>query len=403
MFLRKNNPDAPALPAATGRRRFVKPAALTALVLLIAVGAFFGLRANGGDAPKKDAKKAEDTVVLEFTPADVAVVEYKELVRSIAFSGSLSPLVQTTVKSKVSGEVNRVLVREGESVSQGQMMAQIDTIDLQSKLDSQVATFEEAKAKLNIAQKNRENSLQLLRQKFISQNAFDTSDSTFEGAAASVRSAEAQLRMARKALDDATVRAPFAGVVARKLANGGEKVGIDSPLFELVDLARMEIQAPAPASEIPSVKVGQTVTFKVDGFGTRVFDGRVERINPTADPGSRAITLYLSVANQDGALRGGMFAKGSIVLDKTAKSTVVPANAVRDEAGQTYVFAIEGGKITKRAVKLGYSEPVAGLVEVKSGVEQGLAVVAARMTGLKPGTPAIMKAPAQAQEPAKAG
>jgi RND family efflux transporter MFP subunit len=145
------------------------------------------------------------------------------------------------------------------------------------------------------------------------------------------------------------------------------------------------------------------VSFKVDGFGERTFQGRVERINPTADPGSRAITLYLSVANQDGALRGGMFAKGSIELDKTPKSAVVPANAVRDESGQTYVYAIENGKITKRAVKVGYTEPLAGLVEVKSGVEQGLAVVAARMTGLKPGTPAIMKSPAQAQEPAKAG
>jgi RND family efflux transporter MFP subunit len=146
---------------------------------------------------------------------------------------------------------------------------------------------------------------------------------------------------------------------------------VDSPLFDLVDLARMEIQAPAPANEIPSIKVGQPVTFRVDGFVDRVFEGRVERINPTADAGSRAIMLYISVANQDGALRGGMFAKGSIVLDKSAKSNVIPAAAVRDEAGQTYVFAIEGGKVTKRAVKIGFAEPTAGFVEVKSGVDRG--------------------------------
>jgi RND family efflux transporter MFP subunit len=153
----------------------------------------------------------------------------------------------------------------------------------------------------------------------------------------------------------------------------------------------MEIEAPAPASEIPAVKPGQSASFRVDGFGERVFDGKVERINPTTDPGSRSITLYISVRNRDLALRGGMFAKGQIVVDRTTPSTVIPASAVRDEAGQTYVFTIENGKIARRAVKVGASEPQQGLIEVHSGLERGLQVVAARVTGLKAGTPAVMK------------
>ena len=294
------------------KNRFLKPALITLAIVLV-VATFVGLRATQA---KKEEPKA-GAVVLEFTPADVAVVEVRELVRSIAFSGSLAPVVQTTVKSKVSGEVNRVLVREGETVVPGQLMAQIDTSVLQATLDAQVAALEEAKAKLSIAEKNRENNQQLLRQKFISQNAYDTTHSTYEANAAMARSAEAQLRIARKAMEDAAIRAPFAGIVAKKMANAGEKVGIDSPLFALVDLARMEVEAPAPASEIPAVKPGQVARFRVDGFGERTFEGKVERINPTAEPGSRSITLYISVANRDGVLRGGMFAKGQIVLDKT--------------------------------------------------------------------------------------
>jgi membrane fusion protein (multidrug efflux system) len=154
----------------------------------------------------------------------------------------------------------------------------------------------------------------------------------------------------------------------------------------------MEIEAPAPASEIPSVRVGQPVSFRVDGFD-RTFDGRVERINPVTEQGSRSITLYISVANRDGLLRGGMFAKGQIVLDKTAPAVVVPASAIRDESGQSYVYTIEDGKIGKRAVKVGVTEPQQGLVEVKSGLESGLQVVSARVTGLKPGAPATMKPP----------
>jgi membrane fusion protein, multidrug efflux system len=383
---------------AAPRRRWPRTPVVATIIAVAVIGSFVGLRATQA---KKDEKKDDSKIVLEFTPADVATVEYRELVRSIAFSGSLSPILQTTVKSRVSGDVSKVLVREGESVAQGQLLAQIETADLQSRLDAQVAALEEARARLSIGEKNRENNLQLLHQKFISQNAFDTTQSTYEMNVAQMKSADAQLRIARKAMEDAAIRAPFASIVARRYANAGEKVGVDSALFALVDLGRMEIEAPAPASEIPAIKAGQAATFRVDGFGERVFDGRVERINPTADQGSRAITLYISVANRDGALRGGMFAKGQIVLDKTAPATMVPASAVRDEAGQSYVFTIENGKVAKRAVKVGASEPHGGMVEVQSGLEKGLQVVSARVSGLKTGAPAVIKPVASA--PAKAG
>jgi RND family efflux transporter MFP subunit len=384
LFKRKTSADV-ATPSP--RRRLLKPVLATAAIIAI-VGSLAGFRAI--TANKGDDKKSTP-VVLEFTPADIAIVEIRELERSIAFSGSLSPLLQTTVRSKVSGEVNRVLAREGEAVSAGQLLAQIDTADLRSRLDAQSAALEEAKAKLSIAEKNRANNQQLLQQKFISQIAFDTAHSTYEAGLASVKSEEAQVRIARKAMEDAAVRAPFAGIVARRMANSGEKVGVDSPLFALVDLGRMEIEAPAPAAEIPSVRAGQAVSFRVDGFGERAFEGRVERINPTADPGSRQVMLYISVANRDGALKGGMFAKGRIVLDKTTPATVVPASAIREEAGQAYVFTLEGGKIARRPVTLGFTEPQQGVVEVRSGLEKGLAVVSARVSGLKPGAPATLK------------
>ena len=374
-----------------------KPVAI-ALVAIAIVGSVIGWRAT--QAHKPDEKK-DGPITLEFTPADIAVVEVRSLVRSIPFSGSLAPVVQTAVKSKVPGEVMRVFVREGEAVTAGQLLAQIDTTDLQSRVDAQAAALEEAKARLNIAEKNRANNQALLHQKFISQNAYDTTESTYEATAASMRSQEAQLRIARKALDDAAVRAPITGVVATRSVNPGEKVGVDSALLTLVDLARMEIEAPAPASEVPSVRVGQSAAFKVDGFGERKFEGRVERINPTAQPGSRSIVLYISVTNRDGSLRGGMFAKGQIVLDRPEPATVVPITAIREESGQAFVYILDNGKIARRPVKVGSVQQAEGVVEVLSGLERGMNVVAARVSGLKPGAPARLKIPDAT--PAKAG
>ena len=389
MLFKRSRSSFPAAGAIRSRSGWVK-LTVAGLSAALVVGSLVAWRASSA---KKEDKKPTD-VTLEFSPADISIVEQKSLTRTLPFSGSLSPLVQSTVKSKVSGEVRKVLVREGEPIKQGQVLAQIDTSDLNARLDAQVAALEETKARWSIADKNRESNLKLLKQNFISQNAFDTTHSTLEASAASVRSAEAQVRLARNAMQDAVIRAPISGILAKRMVNGGEKVGPDSPMFTVVDLSRMEIEAPAAASEIPSVKVGQIATFKVDGFGERVFEGRVERINPITEQGSRSITLYLSVANGDGVLKGGMFAKGLLVLDKTQASTVVPLAAVRDDAGQSYVFTLEGGKVAKRNVTLGLSEAQAGLVEVKSGLETGVQVVAARMVGLKSGASAVVKSPA---------
>ncbi len=377
-----------AISETAGRRprRFAKPA--IAVVAVLVVGSLVAFRVSS--ARKEEPAKAT-TPTLEFTPADVAVVELRELPRSVPISGSLSPVIQSTVRSKVPGEVRRVHVREGERVAQGQLLAEIDTVDLQARLDAQVAALEEARAKLSIAEKNRDNGMKLLKQGFISQNAYDTTQSSWEAAAAAVKSAEAQVRLARQAMLDAVVRSPIEGMVARKMVNAGEKVGVDGPLFTIVDLARMEVEAPVPASEVPAMRAGQVAQLRVDGFGAREFAGRLERINPTTEQSSRAITVYLSVSNRDGALRGGMFAKGSLVLDKGEPLPVVPATALREEAGQAFVFTLEKGKLERRPVALGQRDEQAGVVQVRSGLEKGATVVSSRAMGLKAGTPAVLK------------
>lgn len=386
MLFRRSHSPAPA--AARGARRYAKPAIAT-LAVAIAVASLVAFRV---DSAKKEGPAKPAAPVLEFTPADVTVVELRRLARTIPISGSLSPLTQSTVRSKVPGEVRKVHVREGEKVAPGQLLAEIDTADLQAQLDARAAALEEARARLSIAAKNRDNGVKLLAQGFISQNAFDTTQSAYDAAAAAVKSAEAQVRLARNAMNDAVVRAPIEGIVAKKVANPGERVSVDGALFAIVDLGRMEVEAPVPAAEVPGLRVGQAAVLRVDGYGKREFAGRLERINPTAEPGSRAITVYLSVSNKDGALRGGMFAKGSLVLDDGESAPTIPATAIREEAGQAFVFTIEDGKLARRPVTLGLRQEEAGVVQVKSGLEKGATVVSSRATGLKAGDAARLKA-----------
>ena len=181
------------------------------------------------------------------------------------------------------------------------------------------------------------------------------------------------------------VRAPISGIVSQRMVQPGEKVSPDSPLLAIVDLSRLELEAPAPASEIPSVKLGQIAHFKVGGYGERQFAATVERINPATDAGTRSIKLYLSVDNADGALRGGMFAQGELVLDQSVPAPTVPSSAIRSDAGVAYVLVVDNGKLVRRTVTLGLKTDDASFVEVREGLSVGTQVLAAKIDALQDG------------------
>jgi RND family efflux transporter MFP subunit len=373
-----------------------------ALVVLVVAGAISGsvglrLAKKGGDGDN-----AKAPVTLEFAPGDLTRVEMKALGRWLPVSGALQPVNQATVKAKVSGDVKEIVVREGESVRAGQHLARIDSADLEAKLIERQGALESAKAQLAMAEKTRASNLTLLKQNFISQNAFDNSESTLNVNKGAVKSAEAQVQLAQNALRDAVVAAPLAGVVAKRHVQPGEKVAFDSPLVTIVDLKDMELQAVVPAVDVPELKIGMTVALTIDGFGERRFSGRIERINPATEAGTRAILVYVGIPNADRSLRGGMFATGRIALADDAAAPTLPQAAIRTEAGQTFIWVLDGGKVVRRIVVLGRRDDDAGRVEVKTPLAADLPILAARFDNLKEGAPAIVRAPAAVPAPTPA-
>jgi membrane fusion protein (multidrug efflux system) len=325
---------------------------VTALLTLLAGAWLFAGCSGDADVP---AAQAADTTAstLELAADDVVTAERRVLARRLPISGSLTPLVQSQIRSRVAGEVLEVSRREGEAVRRGEVLVRIDTRSQEAQVASQKAALDKARADLGIARLNVENSERLLAKKFIAQNVLDTQTSVYAAALASVKLAEAQLRLAEIGLADAVVRAPFDAVVARRFAEPGEKVSSDSALLELVDLSRLELQAAAPAADTPAIAPGQLAEVRVDGFGQRVFEARVERINPVTEQGSRQILLYLAIDNTDGALRGGMFAQGELVIERSEPVVAIPAAALKTEAGIDYAWVIENGVLLRKQLTLG--------------------------------------------------
>ena len=327
--------------------------------------------------------------VIEFAASDLVQPQTRELRLSISITGTLQPRNWTTVKAKVSGDLKTILVREGENVKLGQVLARIDTQDAQARLDEKVADLEGGRAQLSLAQKNRANNLALLQQKFISQNAFDSVQSSYQVSEARLKALEAQVALAKKALADTVITAPQAGIVSQRHAQPGEKLPVDGKILTLVDLAEMEVEAAVPAGDIPSMRVGQEVSFRVEGFGEREFRGRIDRINPATQSGSRSIVVYAVLPNQDSALKGGMFAKGSVTLSRIESAQVLPLSAVREENGKAYVLRVANDRLEPRAVKLGLRNEDESVVQIVDGLDAQSRVVRANSGTFKPG--AIVK------------
>jgi multidrug efflux pump subunit AcrA (membrane-fusion protein) len=150
----------------------------------------------------------------------------------------------------------------------------------------------------------------------------------------SVMSAEANVRLAQNALKDAVATSPLTGIVAKRHVQPGEKVAFDTPLVTVVDLKEIELQAMVPAVDIPELRIGMPVELAVDGFGDRKFAGRIERINPSTEPGTRAILVFVGVPNPNNELRGGMFSTGRVALAASVPVMSLPAIAVRQRAGR---------------------------------------------------------------------
>jgi len=379
--------------------RLTRRRVIGALVGLLVVGGLAGAVALRAAKKISDGPEVKAATTLEFGAGELATVEPKSMPRWLPVSGTMQPVRQATVKAKVSGDVRQITVREGDSVQAGQMLVRVDTADLDARVLERQGQLQSARAQLALADKTNAMNQKLLKQNFISQNASDNAESSLEVAKGNLQAAQAQLRVAQNALKDSVATAPLSGIVAKRHVQPGEKVAFDSPLVTVVDLKDMELQAAVPSSDIPELKPGMTVDLAVDGFTDRKFTGRIERINPSTEAGTRAILVFVGIPNEAQALRGGMFATGRIALAAGAPVPTLPATAVRTEAGQSYVWTIQGGKLAKKTVLIGRRDDDAGRVELKTVLPADTPVLAAKFDNLKEGAPALVRA--QDAAPAK--
>jgi RND family efflux transporter MFP subunit len=332
---------------------------------------------------------------LTLREADLAIARQGTMWRTIPVSGSIEAVHAVVLKSRVNGEIKALSVREGDVVHRGQLIASIDAEEYRNRLEQARQQAASAKAQWQIARRTLETNQGLVAQGFISRNALDTSASNAAAAQANAQAAKAAVRIASQALDEATVTSPIGGTVSQRFAQAGERVAPESKLVEIVNLSALEVEVNLRPQDVAQVRVGTSGRLQVEGVADPI-SAKVARINPSADPATRAVKVYLSVKGHP-ALRQGLYAQGQLTLDQQ-QTLVIPRATLRHDAAGDYVQVVRLGKVAHQRVTTGGEgslpdDATAPVVAITSGLVAGERVLKESLGVLAEGT--LVDLPAQ--------
>ncbi|MGH1368543.1 MAG: efflux RND transporter periplasmic adaptor subunit [Maritimibacter sp.] len=363
------------------------PLIVLGVVLVAAIaGGGYKFATKPAVVPDEMAAEVEAPVVVQLAPFEVITLAPQRLFEALRITGSLEPGQQVHLSAEVSARLVSVNGRAGDTVAKGDVLAQFDVATLENQLAQQLSQTAATRAQADNARTQFERTEQLVERGLAAPNQLDSARSTLEQLTASLAAQETAVDNARTSIERATVIAPFDGVISQRSIDPGAFVGTGSPLFTVVDLNQLEVEAAAPVGAAPKLTRGQTVSFSVEGFDARSFTGVVDRISPVAISGSRMLPVFVSLNNDDGALRGGMFASGQIVLEEKADGLALPAAAVETNTDPATVMVIRDGVIKAQPVEVLRTWDGGALVEISGDIAPGDQVLAEPMPQLTDGT-----------------
>ena len=364
------SPNTRARVIVTGRR-IAATAMATGLIALAAC--------NG--ASEAATADSSDLAPMMLGAQDVAVARSVELGSGVTVRGSLEPAQTVTVRSQVGGTVRGLRVDRGSAVRRGQVLATIEAAGIQSQASGARAQIASAEAGVALARQRLEGARKLREAGAMSEIDLRSAEASFEAAQAQLAAARAQAVSAGEAARRATVTAPLDGSVSERVVEEGEAVGANDDLLTLVDTRVLELAGQVAIEDAQRVRVGQTVIFTLDASPGQEYRGRVARVDPRADPGTRQVGAYVQLPNANQRVIAGQFARGRVLTGPSARSIAIPETAVRDTGSAAHVFVVENGRLVKRQVSLGVRDEAQGLVAVPSGLREGERVLASPAPG----------------------
>ena len=371
------------------------------------------LLAVSGVACGKDTTSAARTKAQEPRPVRVVAAAVGPLPRTVTVTGTLAADEEVVAGFKVAGRISEIAVDLGSPVRKGQLLARLDPTDFRLRVDQaeaalrqvraglglprdgsaesvdpeKTALVREARAVLEEARLNRDRTAQLWEKNYIARSEADASvsrllvaESRYQAALEEVRNRQellaerrSGLALARQQLADAVLIAPIDGAVRERRASVGEYLAAGAPVYALVRIHPLRLRVAATERDAPSVRVGQAVQVRLEG-DPAVHSGRIARVSPSLQEQNRTLIVEAEVANRDGKLRPGSFARAEIVVEADRTAVMVPISTVVTFAGLEKVFVVQDGKALEKRIRTGRRS--GDRIEILEGVAEGEPVVA---------------------------
>jgi RND family efflux transporter MFP subunit len=350
---------------------------------LVIVGAGLATTSCGGDAASA-AAEAPKAAVITLAPDNVTTATMGRLSTGPVVSGQLTPAREASVRAEVGGSIVSLPVDRGNPVAAGAEIARISSRDLDAARASARVAVQSAETTLQVAQSEAQRTETLVKGGALAARDLEQATNAVSTAQAQKAAADARLRSVEQQIDDTIVRAPFAGVVSARPASIGDVVSPGTALLTIIDPSSLRLEAQVPSDQIANVRRGAKVHFTIRGIAGE-FTGTVDRLDPSADPVTRQVSIFVSLPNTGGKLIAGLFAEGR-VESATRNGLVIPLSAV-DETGPTpLVTRVRDGKAERVPVTLGIRQADTEQVEVTSGVAAGDVLVVGSAKNVTSGT-----------------
>lgn len=343
---------------------------------------------------QKTADATETLAPVVIGPENITVVAETTLVDGPPISGSLGAEREARVRSELGGSVLQVYAEPGQAVKAGQALAQIEPQTAREQAAFTDALVRSLQNDLRLQQRNLERDKRLAEAGAVSTRVVEADSLAVSQAEASLAEANARQVVARRSLERATVRAPFAGIVSEQMASVGDVVKDGTELFTVVDPSSLRLEAQVPAEALQRLKVGTPVQFTISGLRDERLTGRVTRIYPSVDPATRQVKILVTVPNPRQQLVVGLFAEGRVVAS-SRQGLTIPKAAVDLKGVRPAVVQLDSGRLKRVEVALGLEDAVAELVEVTKGLAPGDTIILGSSRGLPEGTPARVQVTAE--------
>lgn len=348
-------------------------------IIVAGVAAMFLLAPPPPAVEEKPADEA--AIVRQLRTDETRTIAPTTLRETVKVTGTLVPAQRADVASQASGRVIAVMVRPGDSVKEGDVLAQIDRASLELQLNQQRATANATRVQLQSSQQQLERSEQLARQGLTSPSALEQARSSTAALAAQVDALGSAVEAAELALDNATVVSPVTGIVSSRSVEPGQTIQAGTPLFTVVNLERMQFDASGSVNSSARVAAGQDAVITVTGLDNMEFAGKVSRVNPVAVSGTRTVPIYIDLDNAESSLRGGMFATGQIVVAEKENALAISASALREDAEGHYVLKLVDNVLVRQPIELQREWNRGSQIEV-TGLSEGDVIVSAPLSDL---------------------